>query len=56
MIICPPVHLFIHSTTYNGLVEFGVTSVKELVPDPDVITEGLRTELELQLSLVRADQ
>ncbi|HYO86081.1 MAG TPA: wax ester/triacylglycerol synthase domain-containing protein [Dermatophilaceae bacterium] len=56
MIICPPVHLFIHSVTYNGLVEFGVTSVKELVPDPEVIAEGLRTELELQLSLVHAGQ
>lgn len=46
MIICPPVHLFINAMTYNGLIEFGVTSVHELVPDPEKIIDGLTRELD----------
>ncbi len=52
MIICPPVHLFFHSVTYDGMVEFGVTSVKQLVPDPDVLAEGLRRELDRLLAAI----
>lgn len=51
MIICPPVHLFFHSVTYRGMVEFGITSVRQLVPDPDRLADGLRAELDRLLAV-----
>lgn len=53
MIIHSPVHLFFHSMTYNGSVEFGVTTVKEIVPDVHALTAGLRTELDQLLATIR---
>lgn len=52
-IIHSPVHLFFHSITYNGSVEFGVTTVKEVVPDVHALTTGLRAELDDLLAFVR---
>ena len=48
-IICPPVHLFVHAITYDGKVEMGVLSVKQIVPDPRRLTDAMRAELDLLL-------
>ncbi len=53
IIICPPVHLFIHAITYDGLVEMGILSVKQLLPDPDRMAGLLRTELDALLARVQ---
>ena len=45
-IICPPITLFICSVTYNGFVDFSITSVAQLCPDPKTLTEGLQIELD----------
>lgn len=44
-IICPPVHLFVHAITYDGKIEMGVLSVRQLLPDPDVLAAGIEAEL-----------
>lgn len=54
-IICPPVHLFVHAITYNGKVDMGVLSVRQIMPDPERLTAGLRAELELLLAHRPAD-
>ncbi len=46
-IVCPPVHLFIHAITYAGHADLGVLSLRQLLPDPDTLAEGLKSELEL---------
>lgn len=48
-IVCPPVNLFFHSITYNGVVEFGITTIRQLVEDPDELAQGLHDELALLL-------
>ena len=48
-IICPPVHLFVHAITYDGKVDMGVLSVRQIVPDPERLTAGFRAELDLLL-------
>lgn len=50
-IICPPVHLFVHAITYDGKVDMGVLSVRQIVPDPQRLTDGMRAELDLLLAL-----
>ncbi len=52
-ITCPPIALFIHSTSYAGLIEFSITAIAEVVPDPDALTAGMRAELDVLLDLVR---
>ena len=48
-IICPPVHLFVHAITYDGKVDMGVLSVRDIMPDPQALTAGMRAELDLLL-------
>ncbi|MBW3085300.1 putative diacylglycerol O-acyltransferase [Austwickia sp. TVS 96-490-7B] len=50
-VICPPIHLFIHAITYADAVEMGVLSVAEILPDPEVVTAGLRRELDALVAL-----
>jgi WS/DGAT/MGAT family acyltransferase len=40
------VGLFVHCFSYMGMMEFGVTTLRELVPDPQVIADDLRVELD----------
>ncbi len=50
-IVCPPVHLFMCSYTYAGTIDFSVTTIEELCPDPEALAAGLQTELDRLLSL-----
>lgn len=52
-IICPPIHLFFSSITYNGLIDFSITTVDELCPDPEALADGLRAELDQLLAVAR---
>ena len=45
------VGLFIHCLSYDGRLEFGVTVLSELVPDPQVIADGFRTQLDRLLEV-----
>jgi len=51
-IICPPIHLFFQALTYAGSIDFSITTVHEVCPDPRPLAEGLRTELERLMALV----
>jgi hypothetical protein len=39
------VALFVHCISYDGRLEFGVTALSEVVPDPQRIAEGFRVRL-----------
>jgi WS/DGAT/MGAT family acyltransferase len=52
-IVCPPINLFICSYTYAGIIDFSITTIEQLCPDPDVLAEGLQTELDRLLTLAR---
>jgi WS/DGAT/MGAT family acyltransferase len=45
------VGLFIHCLSYDGRLEFGVTVLSELVPDPQVIADAFRTQLDRLLEV-----
>ncbi|WP_162873050.1 wax ester/triacylglycerol synthase family O-acyltransferase [Austwickia chelonae] len=53
-IICPPVYLFIHAISYDGKLEIGILSARELLPDPDAVAHHMRTELEALLEHISA--
>ena len=53
MIICPPIHLFFQALTYAGSIDFSITTVEQLCPDPQRLADGLRTELDRLIALVR---
>ena len=48
------VGLFVHCISYDGMVEFGVTALRELVPDPQVIADGLQIGLDRLLEAAAA--
>jgi diacylglycerol O-acyltransferase / wax synthase len=48
------VALFVHCISYDGRLEFGVTALSELVPDPQRITDGFRTRLDELLEVAAA--
>ncbi|MGV1008115.1 MAG: wax ester/triacylglycerol synthase domain-containing protein [Dermatophilaceae bacterium] len=50
-IVCPPVNLFMCSYTYEGIIDFSVTTIEQLCPDPEALAVGLRTELDRLLTL-----
>ena len=52
-IICPPINLFISSVTYNGSIDFSITTVAQLCPDPKRLAAGLRAELDELLAVAR---
>lgn len=52
-IVCPPVHLFMCSYTYADTIDFSVTTIEELCPDPETLATGLQTELDRLLALAR---
>ncbi len=52
-IICPPIHLFFSSVTYDGKVDFSITTVEQLCPDPERLGDGLRAELDRLLEASR---
>lgn len=45
-IVCPPIHLFFQALTYAGSIDFSITTVHELCPDPKPLADGLRAELD----------
>jgi WS/DGAT/MGAT family acyltransferase len=50
-IVCPPINLFVSSVTYNGSVDFSITSVAQLCPDPETLADGLHAELDRLLAI-----
>lgn len=44
--VIPPQQVFVHAVVYDALVEFGVTGLREAVPNPDALMRMLRTEME----------
>jgi WS/DGAT/MGAT family acyltransferase len=44
------VGMFIHCISYAGSLDLGITSLRELVPDPERIADGLRSELSTLLA------
>ncbi|GAB79244.1 Diacylglycerol O-acyltransferase [Austwickia chelonae] len=51
-IICPPVYLFIHAISYDGKLEIGILSARELLPDPEAVARNMRAELDALLDRV----
>ena len=49
-IVCPPVNLFICSYTYAGIIDFSITTIQQLCPDPETLAQGLRAELDRLLT------
>lgn len=54
-ILCPPINLFICSYTYAGIIDFSITTIQQLCPDPETLAAGLQTELDRLLTLARPD-
>ena len=52
-IICPPIHLFFQALTYAGSIDFSITTVHELCPDPKPLADGLRAELDRLVALAQ---
>ncbi|MGB8386085.1 MAG: WS/DGAT domain-containing protein, partial [Dermatophilaceae bacterium] len=52
-IVCPPVNLFMCSYTYDGIIDFSITTIEQLCPDPETLAAGLQTELDRLLTLTR---
>jgi WS/DGAT/MGAT family acyltransferase len=52
-IVCPPINLFMCSYTYEGSIDFSVTTIEQLCPDPEALAAGLQTELDRLLTLAR---
>ena len=50
-IVCPPINLFICSYTYAGIIDFSITTIEQLCPDPEALAAGLQTELDRLLTL-----
>lgn len=46
MITCPPIHLFFQALTYAGAIDFSITTVRQLCPDPQPLADGLRAALD----------
>ena len=40
-IVCPPINLFMCSYTYAGIIDFSITTIEQLCPDPEALAEGL---------------
>lgn len=49
-IVCPPVNLFFCSYTYGDIIDFSVTTIEQLCPTPETLTQGLQTELDRLLT------
>ena len=43
--VLPPQQVFVHAVVYDNLVEFGVTALRESLPNPDVLMRMLREGL-----------
>ena len=52
MIICPPIHLFVQALTYDGKIDFSITTLEQLCPDPQAFANGLRVELDRLIAAV----
>ena len=52
MIICPPIHLFVQALTYDGKIDFSITTLEQLCPDPQALANGLRVELDRLIAIV----
>ncbi len=50
-IICPPIHLSFQALTYACFIDFSITTLHELCPDPTPLADGLRTELDRLITL-----
>ena len=50
-IICPPIRLFVQALTYAGAIDFSITTVEQLCPDPKPLADGLRAELDRLVAL-----
>lgn len=53
--VCPPINLFICTHTYDGVINFSITTIEQLCPDPEALAAGLQTELDRLLTLARPD-
>jgi len=53
-IVCPPIHLFVNSVTYAGQIDFSITTVEALCPDPEALANGLRAELDRLLAVAHS--
>lgn len=51
-VVIPPQQVFLHAIIYDGQVDFGVTSLQELMPNPEHLMAMLHQELEELLGLV----
>ncbi|MCU1692388.1 MAG: Diacylglycerol O-acyltransferase [Frankiales bacterium] len=47
------VGLFIHCISYDGSLEFGITALRQLVPDPDALAAAARAHLDVLLECAR---
>ena len=47
------VGLFIHCISYDGSLEFCITALRELLPDPDALAAGAREHLDVLLASAR---
>ena len=52
MITCPPIHLFVQALTYDGKIDFSITTLEQLRPDPQTLADGLRLELDRLIAAV----
>ena len=44
-LVIPPMRVFVHAVVYDGKVEVGVTALREVLPDPDLLLDAIRDEL-----------
>lgn len=44
--VIPPQQVFVHAVVYDELVEFGITSLRETVPNPETLMRLVRSEME----------
>jgi diacylglycerol O-acyltransferase / wax synthase len=49
------VGMLIHCISFDGSMDFGITALRELVPDPDTITSAMRDHLNLLINLARKE-
>ena len=50
-IICPPIHLSFQALTYAGSIDFSITTLHNVCPDPTPLADGLRAELDRLIAL-----
>ncbi|MEI2779305.1 MAG: wax ester/triacylglycerol synthase domain-containing protein [Tetrasphaera sp.] len=52
--VLPPQQVFVHAVVYDQLVEFGVTSLRQPLPNPEVLMTLVRAELDALVAHVGA--